>query len=74
MPAWNVEDKTPRTPRNATIRYEKDGRGETFEFETTKTLFDAVKEIADTKGLTAVNVLVDGLEVSEQEGKKTLSA
>lgn len=72
MTAWNMK-RGNEVPRNILITYEKDGHREDFTFPRDKTLFDAVKGIADAKGLTAVNVLVDNLEISESEGMKELS-
>lgn len=67
MTGWNVQNRTK------VVHYRNKGNEETFEFPEERTLMAAVKEIASRKGLTAVNVLVDGEEVSEQEGQQALT-
>ena len=69
MSPWNLNNNN----QNKTVHFEMNGNTETFEFEQEETLLSAVQTIAEEKGLTSVNVLVDGNEVNQSEGNKPLS-
>lgn len=68
MPAWDVN----KGKKNVVLKM--DGNTTPYEFDENNTLGQAIKEVAQRAGLTAVNVLENGQELSQENAAKPLKS
>ena len=68
--AWDINNEEARENK---VFLKIDGETEQIECEGTDVLGTIVKETARRHGLTAVNVLVNGEEISQEQANKKVS-
>ena len=69
MSSWDIGNGDSKK-----ITLTKDGEVYTIEFPASKTLGEAVKQIAKDHGLTAIQVLHDGADIPQSQSSSELSS